>query len=85
MGTVNNTYPVHVIVDDREVRSGVIDAFKSMENVEVEIHRLSVGDYEIDHRLLFERKTLLDLVEAIKMDDCFGKLIILHIHPCKVF
>ncbi len=66
MGTVNNTYPVHVIADDREVRSGVIDAFQSMENVEVEIHHLSVGDYEIDHRLLFERKTLLDLVAAIK-------------------
>jgi len=57
---------VRVTADDRELKSGVIEALRSIEGVIVNIERLSVGDYEVDGRLLFERKTLIDFVAAIK-------------------
>lgn len=57
---------IHVIVDDRETTSGVVEALDVFEEVEVSIQRLRLGDYEVDDKLLFERKTLLDLTVSIK-------------------
>ncbi len=57
---------VSVVVDDREVRSGIVDIFHAIDGVSIEIRRLALGDYEVDGRLLVERKTLLDLTESIK-------------------
>jgi len=57
---------IQVTADDREWKSGVIEALRSIEGVKVKMERLSVGDYEVDGRLLFERKTLIDFVAAIK-------------------
>ncbi len=56
----------HVIVDHREAQSETFRALKQVENVDVTLQHLEVGDYEVDGKLLFERKTLIDLVDSIK-------------------
>lgn len=56
--------PISVIVDDREPQ-GVIEAFHSLPECQVTIRRLPFGDYQIDDRLLFERKTLPDFVASV--------------------
>ena len=57
---------VSVVVDDRETGSGVLRALRDLEDVKVTVQRLPLGDYLVDDRLLFERKTLLDLAGSIK-------------------
>jgi len=59
-------YPVSIVADDREARSGVPQALAAMDGVQVGFRRLPLGDYEVDGCLLFERKTLPDLVASIK-------------------
>jgi DNA excision repair protein ERCC-4 len=56
---------VMVTVDDREGRSGVLEALRQMAGVEVRMRRLKSGDYVVDNRWLFERKTLLDFARSI--------------------
>ena len=63
---LDGSLPIRVRVDDREVGCGVVEALKSFEEVEVTVERLKLGDYEVDGRLIFERKTLPDLVASIK-------------------
>lgn len=55
---------VSVIVDDREPRC-VAEALQSIPECEVTTQRLSIGDYLVDNRLLFERKTLPDFVTSV--------------------
>jgi len=59
------TDPVHIVADDRERKSCVIESLLEIENVEVEIQRLSLGDYKIDSRVVVERKTLYDFAVSI--------------------
>ena len=67
MAIVNHAVrSVSVVVDDRETGSGVPKALRDLENVTVAVQRLPLGDYLVDGRILFERKTLLDLAESIK-------------------
>jgi ERCC4-type nuclease len=61
---------MHVIVDDREARSGVLPHLSIMDNTTVTIQRLSIGDYLVDNRLLFERKTIRDFALSL----CDGRL-----------
>ena len=56
---------ITVIADDREIKSEVIHFLLEMKNVSVAIKRLSLGDYLVDNRLLFERKTLNDFALSI--------------------
>ncbi len=53
-------------VDDREISNGIFDILINTQGVTATKQRLSVGDYRVDNRLLFERKTLLDLTLSIK-------------------
>jgi ERCC4-type nuclease len=53
-------------VDDRESASPVLPALHGCADFHVMVARLPLGDYRIDGRFLFERKTLTDLVAAIK-------------------
>lgn len=57
---------IQVVADDREANCAVIDALESRGDVQVSIGRLELGDYELDGRLLFERKTLRDLAASLK-------------------
>ncbi len=56
--------PVHVVVDDRERQSGVIEAFEQR-TCNLEIRRLPLGDYLADEDLLVERKTVTDFAISI--------------------
>lgn len=58
--------PVRIIIDDREADCLTVQALKETEGVDVIVQRLPLGDYEIDGRLLFERKTLADFAASIK-------------------
>ena len=57
---------IQVRADHREIGSGTVVALRSMPEVEVSVVTLDLGDYEVDGRLLFERKSLPDLVASIK-------------------
>ena len=56
---------IRVVVDDRESESGTVAALQSFRQVDVEVKRLALGDYEVDGVLLFERKTMMDLTVSI--------------------
>jgi ERCC4-type nuclease len=58
--------PLSVVVDDRELSSGVVDLLRQRDEVSIRAERLPTGDYRIDELLLIERKTLVDLVASIK-------------------
>jgi ERCC4-type nuclease len=57
---------VSVVMDDREMRSGIMDVFRGVEGVSIRVQRLALGDYVVDSHLLVERKTLHDLTVSIK-------------------
>ena len=54
-----------VVVDDREKNSGVADALQQKENVVIQVQRIPCGDYLVDDRLVFERKTLNDFASSL--------------------
>ena len=62
-----------VVVDDREPSEAVLAALQRRERVRVQVERLPVGDYRVDDALLFERKTLPDLVSSIKDGRLFAQ------------
>ena len=63
--TPSSSPVIRVTADDREAGGGVVEALRYTPGVEVEVRRLDVGDYEVDERCVFERKTLPDLVASI--------------------
>ena len=56
---------LHVVADDREEGSGVIEVLAAMDDVAVTVDRLSLGDYLVDEWLCVERKTLPDLAVSV--------------------
>ena len=69
------TDPVHILADDREHKSHVIESLLEFDNVEVDIQRLSLGDYKIDNRMIVERKTLKDFAISIIDGRLFKQMI----------
>ena len=64
MNTLHETLGIEV--DDRESGSPMLPALRECADFHVTVARLPLGDYRVDGRFLFERKTLTDLVVAIK-------------------
>ncbi len=64
-GMNRNDRPVRVVADDREERGGVIEALRAMEGVDLEVRRLSEGDFVVEERFVVERKTLADLAGSV--------------------
>ena len=58
--------PTRIVADHRERNDGVFLALSEMERVEVRVDHLAIGDYLVDDRFVFERKTLVDLTASIK-------------------
>lgn len=58
--------PIRIVVDDRETNRTLVETLINIGGTDVSIRRLELGDYELDGRLLFERKTLPDLAASIK-------------------
>lgn len=62
---LKNNRTFNIISDDREQKSEVIQSLLGIENVAVRIRRLSIGDYQVDNRVIVERKTLRDFAISI--------------------
>ena len=56
---------LEIIVDDRECHAGVLAELRQMPGVDARVERLKLGDYLVDNRCLFERKTFLDFAASI--------------------
>lgn len=56
---------LEVVVDDRERRAQVQGHLRAMSAVRTEVRRLTVGDYQVDGLLLFERKTASDFATSL--------------------
>ena len=56
---------ISIIADDREIKSDVIKFLSGIENVDLSIQRLSMGDYQVENQLIVERKTLNDFAISI--------------------
>jgi len=67
--------PIHIIADDRERKSEVIQSLMMMKGITVQIKRLSIGDYWADNRLVFERKTLKDFAASLIDGRLFNQMI----------
>lgn len=72
---LKNDVLIHILADDREPEGEVIRSLAEMENVAVEIKRLSLGDYRIDKRVIVERKTLKDFAVSIVDGRLFRQMI----------
>lgn len=62
---LQNGIHINIIADDREQKSEVIPSLSRIEKVTVRIQRISIGDYQIDNRVVVERKTLKDFAISI--------------------
>jgi DNA excision repair protein ERCC-4 len=67
--------PIQITADDRECKSDVINSLSEIQNVNVSIRRLSVGDYQIGSRVIVERKTLKDFAISIVDGRLFKQMI----------
>jgi len=72
---LKNDATINITADDRECKSEVIDSLLQIENVDVNIRRLSIGDYQVDNRLIVERKTLKDFTISIIDGRLFKQMI----------
>jgi ERCC4-type nuclease len=63
--TARKSTPITVVADDREPCDGVVSSLRSFPDTSVLIKRLPCGDYLVDGRILFERKTLADFDRSI--------------------
>jgi ERCC4-type nuclease len=70
-----NKGPIHIIADDRENKSDVIKFLSEIENVDLSIRRLSMGDYQVEKQLIVERKTINDFAISIIDGRLFKQMI----------
>jgi DNA excision repair protein ERCC-4 len=70
---MDQTQVFSIRVDDREAAGALLPALQRKPEFQISIERLPVGDYLIDDALLFERKTLMDLVASIKDGRLFAQ------------
>ncbi len=70
-----NNVTLNILADDRESKSNVIESLLEIENVEVDIKRLSIGDYQIGNRVIVERKTLKDFAISIVDGRLFNQMV----------
>ena len=55
---------IRIVIDERERKSGIPKLLQAI-GVNVEIRRLSVGDYIVSHETIVERKSINDLMSSI--------------------
>lgn len=72
-GVMDQGQSFSIVADDREARGAVVEALGRHAAVRLRLGRLPEGDYRIDDALLFERKTLPDLVASIKDGRLFAQ------------
>lgn len=79
----NQRERLRIEVDDRESASAVLPVLRECADFHVTVMRLPLGDYRVDGRFLFERKTLTDLVAAIKDGRLFRQALRLAATPLR--
>ena len=57
--------PIDIIVDHREANAPVLPMLRERAECRIQLARLKAGDYAVGGSLLFERKTIQDLVVSI--------------------
>jgi len=72
-----------ILVDDREKSLPVRQALAAMEEVSLQVRRLAAGDFQVDGRLLFERKTLSDFAVSVIDGRFFRQMAQLAMSPLK--
>ena len=72
---LKNNSPINIIADDREHKNEVIKSLMGIENVEVCSRRLAMGDYQVEKRVIVERKTLKDFAISIIDGRLFKQMI----------
>jgi DNA excision repair protein ERCC-4 len=70
-----NNLHINIVADDREYKSDVISFLSEIENVDLSIERLSMGDYQVENQLIVERKTLNDFAISIIDGRLFKQMI----------
>jgi ERCC4-type nuclease len=70
-----NNLHINIVADDRECKSDVIKFLSEIENVDLSIERLSMGDYQVEDQLIVERKTLKDFAISIIDGRLFKQMI----------
>ncbi|MBC8183470.1 nuclease [candidate division KSB1 bacterium] len=75
--------PIKIVIDDREKNCATAQVLSKMQDIEIQVQRLILGDYEVDGKVLFERKTLVDLTASIKDGRLFRQGIRLVSSPLK--
>lgn len=66
---------ISILVDDRERNSSVLDALRQSGIFDIQVARMKTGDYRVDNRFLFERKTLPDLAASIASGRLFKQML----------
>ncbi len=74
---LKNNVTINITADDRECKSDVIKSLMGIENVEICIRRLSMGDYQVENQLIVERKTIKDFAVSIIDGRLFKQMICL--------
>lgn len=75
--------PISAQVDDRECAGPVVGLLRQSLDFRVTVTRLRLGDYLLDNHLLFERKTLADLVTSIISGRLFSQALRLVAAPLR--
>jgi ERCC4-type nuclease len=57
---------MYLIIDARETRSGILDLAREEPGLQYETMTLETGDYIVDNKVVFERKTLPDFLVSIQ-------------------
>lgn len=78
----NRREKIRIEVDDRESAGAVLPGLRECADFHVSVMRLPIGDYRVDGRYLFERKTT-DLVAAIKDGRLFKQALRLAATPLR--
>lgn len=58
--------PIHILIDDRERGCAAAAGLEVLPEFSCAYQRLQLGDYQVDGKLLVERKTLRDFVASIE-------------------
>jgi ERCC4-type nuclease len=56
---------IEILIDDRERSEAIRQALEITKGITVKIQRLEVGDFQVDGRFLFERKTISDFAVSV--------------------
>ncbi len=66
---------IRILVDSRESKSGITKELSDMDDVEIEFHQLTIGDYIVSSRVCVERKDAADFSQSIIDGRLFSQLI----------